>query len=644
MGPDARGTQPMAHSSNPSIRITHNGEFYDWEELLRNTCPEYKPASASDSELLLAFYQHYDGRMPDVLPHLRGEFAFVLHDEARGKLYAVRDRYGVKPLYYHAGSQLAICSEIKGLLAMGCPAKWDLPRAINEGWRTGDGTLLSGVRWVKPGCMLEVDLAKRSITERNWWEREFHIKSMPEERPVDAMVEGVRSRLVDAIKVRLRADVPVGVFLSGGVDSSAVAGIVSHLLKTGAAPCKDSSLSLKNFRCFTINFDHEWSEAAIAKNTAAFVGAQYCALDVSEEMLCANFEEVIAQCELPYADLGCVAKYLLAKFAKQQGVDVVLTGEGSDEHLAGYPIFRGDRFAEPADKDDDKKPDEELLRPLPSFYGLPTDKPRPSTSAPPALASLAMSGMLSTSHHHSGLTTWAESFIDPHGDASLHSLLSMLPHPARQQIESDAYHPLHTALLVYQSSTFVTQQLTHLGDRVEMAHALEARTPFLDHHLTGFIDSLPPSVKLRLDPRTGALREKWILYEAVRPFVTPEVYGRVKQPFVAAPRRYARDGPMHRLLKRLLSREGIEAVGWLDVARVEELMRISFGSDEEGKEGEGATEDPREAKLATAQALLCAEMCLFAKRWGVKRVGSEEEARMVVGEDEEVRIRVERME
>ncbi|PWN25473.1 glutamine-hydrolyzing asparagine synthase [Jaminaea rosea] len=645
MGPDARGCQPMASTSS-SARAIVNGEFYEWEQLLNRLCPNYSCASSSDSELLLALYDRFDGDIHAVLPHLRGEFAFVLHDPARAKLYAVRDRYGIKPLYYTVeDQQLAFCSEIKGLLAMLPSApRWDLSAALNEGWRTGNSTLLSGIRWVKPGSLLEVDLHTNSITEQSYFVRQFPLKSIDDARPIDALVAGVRSRLIDAIRVRLRSDVPVGVFLSGGVDSSAVAGIVAHLLKAKAAPALDPSVPPCTFRCFTIDFDHEWSEAGIAQRTAEWVGAQYCPLKVDEEMLCQYFEEVIAQCELPYADLGCVAKYLLARFAKQQGVKVVLTGEGSDEHLAGYPIFRGDRFAErdaAMGQCEDAKPAKELLQPLPSFYGLPANKPRCSTSARPPLAHLAMHGMLSTSHHHEGLQEWAESFIDPSGgDAALDSLLDSLPRKSQEAIREDKYHPLHTALLVYQRSTFVTQQLTHLGDRVEMAHALEARTPFLDHHLTQFIDSLPPSLKLRFDPRTKALREKWILYEAARPFITPEVYERVKQPFVAAPRRYPRGGPMHRLLQRLLTREGVQAVGWLDSERVERLMVKAFGKDEHMT---GATDDAREAKVATAQALLCAEMCLFAKRWGVEKLTGQEKARVAADVGDEVRKRVRRV-
>lgn len=151
-----------------------NGELYDFERLRASPlCSDFPFRSDSDSETLLALYSKLGIR--DTLPHLRGEFAFVLHDEQRGKLYAVRDRYGVKPMYYGftAQGQLAVSSEVKGLLAMGCRAKWDLFRAINEGWRLDNGHLLQGVRWVKPGWMLEVDLHTGTIEEKCWYERRF---------------------------------------------------------------------------------------------------------------------------------------------------------------------------------------------------------------------------------------------------------------------------------------------------------------------------------------------------------------------------------------------------------------------------------------------------------------------------------------
>lgn len=436
------------------------------------------------------------------------------------------------------------------------------------------------------------------------------LQSIADARPEAALIEGVRSRLIDAVKVRLRSDVPVGVYLSGGVDSSSIAGIISYLLKSGAAP-SGPNLS-EHFKCFTIGFDHENSELPIARRTAEFVGAQFCPLEVNEEMLCEHFEETILQSELPYGDLGTVAKYLLSKHAKAHGVSVVLTGEGSDEHLAGYPFFKYDRYGE---KDrtstvGQEQPPEEFFPPMRSFWGKEgkewSDEEQQSVPA----ARFALTKILALSHHHEGLAKWAESYRDTAKGARL--LQNLLPSDVDAVIKKDLWHPLHVVLLLWQQSTFPTQLLTHLGDRVEMAHALEARLPFLDHHLVGFIDSLPPSIKLRFDPRQGVLREKWILYEAVRPFVTEEIYNRTKQPFLAAKRR-TKEGPLYALLARHLTRENVARVGWLDFDRCWDLVETGY-----------AEETPAAAaKLALAEALLCAEMCIFAKAWNVETLTEE---------------------
>ncbi|CAO1636005.1 unnamed protein product [Parajaminaea phylloscopi] len=614
IGPDERGLQPLSDSVDARAKKVHivvNGEFYGHEDLKRTLCADYTFTTNSDSEVLLALYLKFG--LEESLKHLRGEFAFVLYDEEKGKLYAVRDRFGVKPLYfgYTPLGQLALCSEIKGLLAMGCQPKWDLFRAVNEGWRIDNGTLLQNIKWLKVGWLIEVDCDAPAVEERCWYIPNFPSKTITDGRPEDALIEGVRSRLIDAVRVRLRSDVPVGVYLSGGVDSSSIAGIVSHLLKTGMAP-SGANLS-EHFKCFTIGFDHEGSELPIAKRTAEFVGAEFCPLEVTEALLCDHFEQTILQCELPYGDLGTVAKYLLSEHAKKNGVTVVLTGEGSDEHLAGYPFFKYDRYAEPdlTTSGGQESPPDTFFPPMRSFWGKAGDDFTAEERKTIPAARYALTKILAISHHHNGLADWAEQYRDPASAARL--LQNMLPADVDARLRADLWHPLNAVLLLWQQTTFPTQLLTHLGDRVEMAHALEARLPFLDHHLVEFIDSLPPAFKLRFDPRQSALREKWVLYEAVKPFVSEEVYARIKQPFLAAKRR-TKDGPLYKLLMRHLTRDNVARVGWLDYDRCMDLV-------EKGYAAESTLGD---SKLALAEALLCAEMCIFARHWKMEPLTPED--------------------
>lgn len=175
---DERGLQPLADTTGKpqKVHAIVNGEFYDHEEIRRTLCKGYEFSSDSDSEILIALYLRYG--LPEALKHLRGEFAFVLYDEPKGRLFAVRDRFGVKPLYFGftPEGQLALASEIKGLLAMGVEAKWDLFRAVNEGWRVDNGTLLQNIKWLKVGWMLEVSFLSKDIQQRCWYIPNFPLK------------------------------------------------------------------------------------------------------------------------------------------------------------------------------------------------------------------------------------------------------------------------------------------------------------------------------------------------------------------------------------------------------------------------------------------------------------------------------------
>lgn len=456
------------------------------------------------------------------------------------------------------------------------------------------------------------------------------------------LIQGVRDHLIDAIRTRLRSDVPLGVYLSGGVDSSAIAGIIAHLLREKSAEIQTKTGSATGapakLKCFSIGFDHPGSEVEIARRTADYIGADFSPLPVTEELLCDHLEEAIVQCELPYVDLGSVAKFLLSRHAKEEGITVVLTGEGSDEHFAGYPLFLRDRFAlEDASGVAGSEVltparDSSIYPPRATFWGQETKQLPAELQEKYAVGRLDITRILVSSHHDEGLLPWAQEFKDESYERRLALLNRVLPANAQRALESGSYHPLHSALLLWQNTIFPTQLLTHLGDRVEMAHALEARTPFLDHHLTEFVDSLPPSYKIKLEAPSSAsagaetgdydksnVREKWILYEAVKPFITPEVCDRTKQPFIHGARKRPKGGPMHRLLQRLLTREAVERVGWLDYDAIQELIAVGFDDDDDKV-------SVQQSRLAVAKALLCAQICLFAKHWQVETL-TEEKAR-----------------
>lgn len=650
MGPDERGLQPFSRSgpcvapadtsssqsingsnsnSNSNVYAVVNGELYDHDRIRESLKNEYTFHSDSDSEILIALYLKYG--LQEALKHLRGEFAFILYDENLGKVWAVRDRFGIKPLYYGRtadGSRMAFCSEVKGLLQMGCQPQWDIESIVNEGYRNSNRTLLRGIHWMKVGGLMECDVKSGKVTERRWYVPQWPKKTIKDTRSVGQLIEGLRVRLIEAVRLRLRSDVAVGVYLSGGVDSSAIAGIISHLIKTHQVPGSNQPIH-ERFKCFSIGFDHEQSESGIARRTAEHVGAQFLPLEVNESLLCEHFEDAILKCELPYADLGFIAKYLLSKFARQHGVKVVITGEGSDEHLGGYHLFKWDRFAETdhtREEEDVHPPAEFLQTPPTSFWGIPTREFTAEEKAKHAAARLPISKVLAIAHHD-GQKDWVDAKYSSM-DTRLRMLSELIPDECRKAIDEDQWHTLHSSLLLWTQSLFPTQLLTHLGDRTEMSHSLESRTPFLDHHLTEYVNNLPPSLKAKWQPQKGVLREKWILYEAVRPFITDEVYNRVKQPFIAARPRKRTDA-LYALLSKWLTSENLATIPWLDVDKCKELLRQCYPAEDEiadEEEDEQATaEKARVKRLALNKCCMIAQLVIFQRKWGVET--SEEDQR-----------------
>lgn len=231
------GNQPL-HDIEHDVHAVVNGELYDYDILRKEIdekCP-YPFQGRSDSELALALYRYYG---ISFLSHLRGEFAICLYDGRTKMFIAARDRYGIKPILWRRdrngpgnGNRLLVASEAKAFLPLGWEPEWDVRSILDGGFHHDERTMFKGVTALRPGnyMMVQSDGYMRIFP---YWEIDYPSKWSTETRTEGEMINGVRERVVDAVRARLRADVPVGVYLSGGLDSSSVAGIVSHLLKNG---------------------------------------------------------------------------------------------------------------------------------------------------------------------------------------------------------------------------------------------------------------------------------------------------------------------------------------------------------------------------------------------------------------------------
>lgn len=543
------GNQPIANEDG-TCRIVVNGEFYDFERLQKELESRgHRLATRSDSEVALHLYEESG---LGCLRELRGEFAFALWDAARERLFAARDRFGIKPLFYaiHQGT-LLIASEIKALGAAGVPLRWDLG-AVGENLYaniSSDRTLFEGVRQVPPGHYL---LATRGgLTVAKYWDLDYPPLDAPVTARSDAeWIEAIRAELVEAVRLRLRADVPVGCLLSGGLDSSSALGIARHL-GHGA------------LKAFTIAFDEAaYDESEKARETAAFAGAEFVPIRVTNTEFAETFADAVWHAEGFLYNGHGPARFILSREVQRAGIKVVLAGEGGDELSAGY------RFCEKTLGLDGPVPaagwGDELLR----LFGPDRPTSDEVNARLPALAARAkLLGFPESSYGHStGKFALAHGLLDRafverwfRPDACYQFFRT---YDVAGQI--DGREPIKQALYLWMKSGFANYVLT--GERLDMAHAVEQRLPFLDHKLFELMRPAPGSLLWR----SG--REKWVLREAVRPFVTKAVYEGKKHPFTA-PRSALRDGSaMFALAQELLRSETVASVPFLDRTGVIKLM------------------------------------------------------------------------
>lgn len=511
------GAQPIPNETN-KFHIVVNGEFYDFERQRRELESRgHRFRTRSDSEIALHLFEEYGAGAVD---HLRGEFAFVLWDENKKALYAFRDRYGVKPLYYSIHHEtLYIASEIKALIALGVPAIWDFESVyLGNGLRGADRTPFKGISALEPGHFLRFD--EHGLHLQQYWDIDYPVPGA-EVQPVpeDVLVRRLRTELEESVRLRLRADVPVACYLSGGLDSSAVLGLAARI-------------SNRPVKTFTLRFSEEvYDESDVAAKAADFANADHHEHLVDCRDLADSFADYVYQAETHATNAHGIAKFQLSRVVRDAGIKVVLTGEGADETLFGYPQFRQDLWLHGqgnASHHQRQMQVQQLMNDNVVSKGLLlADGPITSSARldselgfTPSWLHVHLSRLASKSFPlNYGLLSEATS-ADPVGP-----LLSQVDIreklACRGVVEQSAY--------LWAKSMLPNYILSVLGDRSEMAHSVEGRVPFLDHKVGEFLNSVPVDLKIR----DGV--EKYLLRQAVQDLVTPRVLNRQKHPFLSPP-------------------------------------------------------------------------------------------------------------
>jgi len=563
-----RARQPFV-SADGNLLLAHNGEFYDYKRLRADLVSRGERfQTKSDSELVLHLYPRLG--LEGMLPHLRGEFAFSLYDKQRDRLILVRDRFGIKPLYWtQTDDAIVFGSELKVIFAHPAVARHFNPQGVyHQLMQTivPGSTAFDGIHQIKPGHCLIIERrhGRFQIRDEKYWDMDFPLASeRAQQFDENEYIEGVREKLMQAVQLRLEADVPVACYLSGGIDSCSILGL--------SAASQQSAV-----KAFTIGFDDAaYDETAIAKQMADSTQADHDILMLKAEHLYDNFVETLWHTERTiYNTLG-VAKFLMSRHVNEAGYKVVVTGEGSDELFGGYPAFRRDMFLHGLDSlsPEERVAWEQMLAENNKLF-------KGAMLAENAVEDPALTARIGFTP--SCLQPWLASA--EHAPGLMHPALraevaDYQPGAAiAEQLDADMLqdrHPLDRAQYVWIKTMLEGQILTWGGDRVDMANSMEARPAFLDHHLAEYACGLPPA--MRIKGRT----EKYVLREAMKGLLPTVLYEREKFAFMAPP---AHTDPkkwaaMKTLADRYLSKDAVTAAGLLDPAGVAALFALHEGKD-----------------------------------------------------------------
>ncbi|MGD1991079.1 MAG: asparagine synthase (glutamine-hydrolyzing), partial [Chromatiales bacterium] len=565
---EERGRQPFV-SADKRLMMTKNGELYDYQRIRANLSAEgARFLTKSDSEIVMHLYPKHG--LDGTLPHLRGEFAFALFDRDEDTLHLVRDRFGIKPLYWtEIDGGLVFGSELKVLFAHpDVKREFDSAGLYHQLMQTmvPGTTAFAGVHQIKPGHALTIRRrnGKLEIEDKRYWDMPFPEESARGE-PADEQeyIEGVRERLIEAVQLRMEADVPVGCYLSGGIDSCSIVGM--------AAASTQGSV-----RAYTIGFDNaEYDETAIAREMAEAVNAEHDVMLLEADHLYDHFEETLWHTERTiYNTLG-VAKLLMSRHVNETGYKVVMTGEGSDELFGGYPAFRRDMFLHGLDHlaPEERAEWEAMLAESNKLF-------KGAMLAEESLDDPALTDRVGFTP--SCLQPWLASGERVPGLLQADrraALADYKPGVAiAETLDADSLagrHPLDKAQYVWIKTMLEGQILTWGGDRVDMANAMEARPPFLDHHLAEYAAQLPPS--MRIHGRT----EKYVLREAMKGLLPETLYKREKFAFMAPPAHTdpKKWGAMRALADKYLNADAVKEAGLLDHAGVEAIFELHEAAD-----------------------------------------------------------------
>jgi asparagine synthase (glutamine-hydrolysing) len=547
----AGGNQPMSNEDG-TVWVIFNGEIYNFSELRAELQQKgHRFATNSDTEVIVHAYEQYG---PECVARLNGMFAFALHDQRQQRLLLARDRFGKKPLHYAlADGGLVFGSEIK---ALHChpgigrdPDLRSLARYLTFEYVPAPHSIFRDIKKLPPAHVMIYDLQSRQAKVSRYWDLQFRPSAHMDE--AEAGEELVR-RLREAVRCRLMSDVPLGVFLSGGIDSSTVVALMTELMPP------------QQVKTFNIAFvEKSFDESRYARLVAKRFGTDHHEELFGVRQMLDVLPDVLRFLDEPFADASLLPTYLLSRFTRKR-VTVALGGDGGDELVAGYPTFAAARYAE-------------WYRRAPGFVQAAVEwfaRQLPSSTRNFSFDFKLRQFLKGVPYEEPRRTqVWLGSF-------STEELTDLLSPEVKSQL--NGFDPMEDLgrlcsrevaatedwldRLIYQYvNSYLTDDILVKADRASMACSLEVRAPFLDYTFAEFLATLPPSFKLR--GRSG----KYLLKKSLEGKLPREVLYRPKKGFGIPIAQWLK-GDLAALAREKLSPQKLHQQGLFNPARVQTLL------------------------------------------------------------------------
>jgi asparagine synthase (glutamine-hydrolysing) len=547
------GWQPI-YNEDKTVCIVFNGEIFNYLEL-REELEEkgHRFSTHSDTEVIVHLYEEYGEKC---LSHLNGQFAFAIRDKRRNRLFIARDRVGIRPLFYtQLDGSFLFASEIKALFAERKVKRELDPLALDQiftFWMTiPPRTAFKDIFELPAGHYLIIE--RGTIEKKKYWDLDFTqgLRSCSEEE----YAEQLRELLIASTRLQLRADVPVGAYLSGGIDSSVITTLIKNYTDTP-------------LRTFSVTFQDEvYDESGYQQQMIDYLHTDHSDIRCTYADIGRVFPEVIRYTEKPIVRTAPAPLYLLSKLVRENGYRVVLTGEGSDEILAGYDIFKETKVRRFLERSPDSR-----FRPLIMKRLYPYLAHSPVRSLQYAESFFKADTHNYPEEFYSHVPRWnTTAKIKTFFSASLKDALigydNVRDLAASLSDDLDGLDDVSLAQYIEIKTLLSGYLLSSQGDRMAMANSIEGRFPFLDHRVVEFACKLPPTIRMK------ALTEKYILKKSMKDLLPDAVLRRTKQPYMAPDAKSFFLGDRFDYVDELLSDRYLAESGYFNTKAVALLVK-----------------------------------------------------------------------